>query len=739
MQLFRQHRQRRPRLGRRHSRDTASLHPGRAPLALLLLATSALVASSGCDSGRQLPPDAGIATDCSLDAVIEARPGFPFDPQVFREQVWPALEQACAQAGCHLAPNGVGGFSVWPVSTEPCEFSASFNAVYAKTDFRNDPKNSRVYASVTGANPLHPAIPEDADLDLVLDYVTAAYQAYVDYFGVTDPTLLFDRADYVGIIQPAFDAAGCTISACHAPSTAADGFVLHPFPAADSAEMDENLYNVVKLIDFSTGDDGASRSRIYVRSIDQHRHALLRPTSSEALLDWIRAGLPDGDEPPGPGCADVSGFNLEVFRDDIRPILVGEASVPGEPTNSGCALSVCHGEDRGAGTLYLDEDASAEDNLAQIACFVDLANPSASQLLVCPIKHPDCNIYPHPGEDIFSGVTDLRYQRVLSYLYASTRESTPLDFAFFAQKINPLFNDEDTVGDGQSGLTCADVQSCHGVTTAGQTPPNYSNFAIIREAISEQDLLLNFMSAANFTYFPDPTQSSLFLYPTDEISNLANPWATGLRHPGGQAFAPGDPEAALILRWAGGLRVDEHSQVRNWLVGGDFPANDVVDEMITDEASVQPRVFDTTGGSTRFHRGEWRGYFADQGFIDLNDPAEGFARDVPTQRMVYAVAYIINTDPQPLEITFTVRSPNDVMLYVGEQLDIGRGGTGTALTTSLPSYAATHSLTRVMVKVLQTPEVAEFGFEFELADRRGEKFDATDPRLVFKLGPQGGI
>jgi hypothetical protein len=708
-------------------------------VAIVFVLTGSL--ASSCSDPPRSAPDAGIPEECTLHAEIEARPGFPFEPGVFREEVWPALADTCARGGCHLAPNGAGDFAIWPVSSDPCAFASSFNAVYEKTDFRNDPKNSRVYASVTGANPAHPPLAGAPSLDAILDYVVSAYEAYVEQFGAADPTLLFDAAVYGASVQPALDDAGCLDAGCHDDS-AAGGFGLHPRPAADSAELTDNLGRVVKLIDFSTGQAGAPLSRIYVRSIDGHRGVRLPGEDAAALLDWLRDDLPPGDQPPPPGCADPGSFNLALFRDEILPVLRGDRDLndPGSGrVTTGCTRGPCHGTEREPGTLYLADDAPVEDNLRRFACFVDLANPSASQVLACPLDLPGCVVSPHPGEDIYSGVKDRNYQRVLSYLYASASEATPLDFAFFVRRISPMFNDPNAVQDGALGRSCSDNQVCHGVQIIGDRPANYSNLPLIPETTAEEELMLNFIAAANFAYFPEPSQSSLFLYPTNEITNLENPLATGLPHPGGRAFGPDEPEAALILEWAGGLRSDDEGYMRYWLVAGDFGASDVTDPGILAEATMMPRIFESSSQSLTFHAGQWDAFVSTQRFIDLNEQGQGFFRPVPSERLVYAVSYVINTTPDDLRVVMRVSSPNDVELHAGNERGVGFAGAGTSVTVTLPPYASSRQVTRIMVKVFQTSDDPTFGFELQLTDADANVLTGAGRELVFKLGPQGGI
>jgi hypothetical protein len=358
---------------------------------------------------------------------------------------------------------------------------------------------------------------------------------------------------------------------------------------------------------------------------------------------------------------------------------------------------------------------------------------------VCPLDLPGCTLSPHPGNDVFFGVKDRNYQRVLSYLYASAREATPLDFAFFVRKISPMFNDPKAVQNGALGMSCSDNRVCHGMQIIGDRPANYSNLPLIPETTLEEDLMLNFIAAANFTYFPEPAQSSLFLYPTNEIANLDNPLATGLPHPGGRAFGPDAPEAALILEWAGGLRPDDTGHVRHWLVAVDFGASNVTDAKILDEATMTPRLFALSGQSQAFHAGQWDGFFSDQPFIALDQPGQGFFRAEPFDRIVYAVTYVINTRPSAVDTVMRVSSPNDVEIYAGDAYNVGRDGSGTSVMVTLPPYASSRKITRILVKVFQTSDDPTLGFALQLTDMAGTIITGASRELVFKLGPEGGI
>ena len=133
---------------------------------------------------------------------------------------------------------------------------------------------------------------------------------------------------------------------------------------------------------------------------------------------------PDASAPPA-ACADIDQFDLDVFANEIMPILTGDVDLntPGA-VYTGCTREACHGLDRGPGTLFLDGTDTAANNLSRFVCFVDLDDPPASQILVCPLGDDGCTIDPHPGADLFSGVDDLNYQRLLSYVTDSASAAT---------------------------------------------------------------------------------------------------------------------------------------------------------------------------------------------------------------------------------------------------------------------------------------------------------------------------
>ncbi len=707
---------------------------------MLVIAGAAWAAGlglGGCGQEPEPPPPPPPA-GCVLDAPAEKSPGYPFNPQVFRNEVWPVLAGSCLGSGCHGGPSGAGQFSVWSVSEDQCDFVNTFNQVAAKTDLLNQAANSRVYVAVSGSKPGHVSLSSKPDdLQIILDYVTDAYETKQRDNGTK---VVFDLARYQSEVDPLFEKNGCLNAGCHDPGARAGGFFLEIAPALDSDAMEANYDEVVKRIEVNSGKAGARLSVIYARTQKIHVNAGFAAGDAETLLAWIEDGLPEGPKPPAT-CTDAGRFNVGVFGAEIMPVLEGSVDLNDRDggVSTGCTRSACHGAQRGPGTLFLDAAAAPAENLERFACFVNLDNPSASAILACPLGLQSCPIGDgHPGGDIFSGVTDLNYQRILSYLYAATSNS-PLDFAFYARKIDPLFNDEDSVQDGALGLTCASTQGCHGVVSATQPPPNRSNFPIIAESFEEADLRLNYAAASNFTHFQQADQSALILYPTNEIANVDNPLGTGLPHPV-EAFALGDEEALLILEWAGGLRATADGFLRHWLVAGDFTATNVTDEPIANEGALAPEIFDEAGASRRFNNGLWDGFFSAADFIDLNDPIQGFFVQGGQDRIVYAVAYVTNTTTRDINALFAVSSPNDVEITVGNGSgSIGRNGAGATATASLPAYAVndTDRYTRIVIKVFQRPGDAQFGFDLKITDDDGDALQRHD--LLFKLSPDGSI
>jgi hypothetical protein len=547
----------------------------------------------------------------------------------------------------------------------------------------------------------------------------------------------FNVTTYTTVIEPML--VTCQGSGCHSEPGAA-GFTLKPGAAAGNAALTDNFVAVTRR----TNLDNPQQSLIYVQATVKHASGASRQvdqTQAQALLAWIEDAKKNNVPNPGGGngCAPVDRFNLGVFRSEVLPILSGAVDLnqaDGQGRGPGCMSSQCHGIDRGPGKLSLVASADPATQLQNFACFVDLNSPSLSQILACPLDLGYCQLQ-HPGQDVLGGNDDFNYQRLLAFIYGAKANVSPLDFAFFVRNINPIFNDINAVEGGAQGRTCADTFSCHGVSVAGQIPPNGSDFPIIPAASGLDRLTFNFVSATGFTNFLTPNGSSLFLYPTNLVADrVASPFATGLAHPGGPDFASNSNEANAILTWAGGLRPDNQGFNRNWLTNGDFPASLITDQTLIDELSIEPSIFDNGGGF--FNRGEWDGTFSASNNIDLNAV---FPRAQNSGRIAYAVAYIVNTVPRPIQAQMSIVTNNPIRIYV-DGLLVGQNDQsgGNTAFLSLPAAGATNAkATKVLIKLLQRANDAQFAFTAQFRDQFGTLLTDVTRELVFTLAANGGI
>jgi hypothetical protein len=665
----------------------------------------------------------------------EQTPGYPYNMDTFSAAVLPVLTTSCAGAACHSAPAQNGGFTVW--SDAGCSAARTFNSVIEQVDLAT-PANSPLLAAVNGS-PGHPfAFPAGAaGLAALNDFVATAAASYAaGGGGTTAPPgpSPFDYAVFQSQLQPALDAAGCATAGCH--GTGAGGFAMKSAPAAASADMEAAFIAVTSR----TSLVNPARSLIYTRSTVQHAGAStqLAPAAAQALLAWITTARANAGTTRNPTCAPVTAFNAGVFKSEIMPILSGQVDfnrADHAGHGAGCMASVCHGVDRGPGKLSLPPPASDGAQLQSFACFVNLAAPQQSELVVCPSDYAGCRTSPHPGQDVLGGGQDLNYRRVLAFIYSGKSAASPFDYAYFIRKVNPTFNVVDPRQGGDISHTCADY-GCHGVTLPGEPASNGSDFPILSEAFGDARLTANFVAATGFVNFLDPADSSLYLYPTNEIANrAAHPLASGNPHPGGHAWSTSSEAAQAVLTWAAGLRPDAQGYQRNWLVAGDFIANRLSDPTPVDETTVTPRIFDPGGGS--FNVGQWDGLFSSDSTVDLDVPFSRPSNAVG--RLAYATSYVVNTYPRPQTVQLIVTTSNPVRVYVNGQLwaqNDQSGGTTASFT--LAASGADRSA-RILIKVMQRSTDRAFAFRAQLTDDHATVLTDSNSGLVFMLGPDGGV
>ena len=670
----------------------------------------------------------------------EASPGYPFDVAKFETDIQPVLAKSCGSQGCHAAPTGNSNFIVWSAAKRgDCEFVKGFNSFVGKVDLAT-PANSAALTAVNGGLAGHPfkldaTSPDLAKLQSFVSSAATTFASGSGGGGVVPPPgpSPFDFKVFQATIEPML--ATCAGAGCHS-APGASGFTV-TFPPADKDHAD----NFVAVTGRTNLQNPAS-SLIYVQATVQHgsgKSRTVNATQAPALLQWITDAKANAGNNPNPTCAPVGNFNLGVFRTEVLPILDGslDLNIPGgQGRGPGCMSTACHGVDRGPGKLSLILAAEATTQLQNFACFVNLAAPSSSEILLCPLNQPGCRKQPHPGQDVLGGNNDLNYQRLLAFVYGAKTQVSPLDFAFFVRNINPIFSDINAVEGGALGKSCADTQTCHGVSVAGQAAPNGSNFPILPNATGLDLLTANFVSATGFVTFLNPGESSLFLYPTNEIANrAAHPFATGIDHPGGLDFAVDSVQARAIVQWAGGLRPDRQGFNANWLVLGDFAASQITDQTALQEDSVTPNIFDRGGGS--FNIGQWDGFFSTNASVDFNVP---FPRAATSGRVAYAVAYVVNTTPRLIKAQIQFNTNNPIRIYVDNQLSAQNinGGGATAFLSLNP--AGTGKAVKVLVKLLQRSGDAAFSFQAQFTDQQtGVAFTDATRELVFTLGPNGGL
>ena len=566
-------------------------------------------------------------------------------------------------------------------------------------------------------------------------------------------------------IQPILDTAGgtgCTNTSCHGAAAGIGGLALSRTPASGSSQMQANFTAISALCNPQVPD----QSVFYLQATNNHGGLAVSQAQGTQILDWIQhtssGTMPTGDAgstgsscPPGSPGADLTAyFNLDYFAGEIEPILFGTVNynqAPGQPVASdSCGRSSCHGSP--TNPLSLSPSNSPAVNLHNFGCFVNLASPSSSPILQCPLNtDPSLCTAPggqHPGQDVFSSEQDLNFQRVASWLYSAQPPSSaaagtqgaasPLDLAWFARQVGTIFDDPAFGGEGTTGSrTCSDTSTCHGVSAVGQAPPNLSNFPMLANATTKEAILVNYATSSGFANFYTVQGSELFLFPTNEIADTTQPYATGLAHPGGVDIALGSAAAQQILTWAGGLRPDGNGDVLNWLVAGTYDATDVTQTTsVGDETTLAPTIFDPS--NTQLNGGIWDLCASPSELVDLTQPFGAAG----TNRVAYAYANVINVTGSAIQASVSVTSPNAVEVFVGSSAGLGeQAGANTATTVAtFPSFTSAKTTTRILVKVLQRQGDTQFAFTLNLTNlTTNAPLTDTTGELVFRLDPTGGI
>jgi hypothetical protein len=718
---------------------------------ILLPALLGLLLPLGCSSE---PGAGGGGGDCTISGGNEANPGYPFNLDQFESTIIPALATNCS-ASCH-DPGGSGEakFKTWATTAEKgnCDFVNTFEAVKAASD-TTTPAASRLYASKDTV-PDHASVAAESWAALLAFVTDANATCVADGGCVAGVITYFDKDTFTSTIQPALDAAGCANPGCHQQPNGTNGFNLYTSPTAQE-EIDANFDSVTdaKWINLTGAPESAD---LYIQSGNGHglQTAVFAADASAALLKWITdaktaADAAGGSGTPPPSCSDSTLLNKFDFSGEILPMLRGEIDfnnpqneqiVTGCARNLGGAAGACHDISRGPGKF--DLVGTEDEALQKFACFIDLKSPSNSPVLLCPSGAGGCPAPGgvHPGGRLFVDPFDINYQKLASFLFAAVQGRTPIDFGQYARTVDVLFNDEAACDDEQANRKCADNVACHGVNGANQRPPNLSDFGIIPEASDVATLRTNFAASQAFVNFLVPESSSMFLYPTDEISNVNNQFATGLEHGGGQCFAVDSVEADTVLGWAQGLRPDGNGFLTAWLIGGQFSTQDADQEFLIDEAGARFSIFDPSGGE---QLGQEFDFF--QSDVQENDigavfDAEGGA--VGQGRTGYAIAYLINTTGTDQLLQLNIQTQNDITVFFnGQQSSSPDGGGNVSVTATIPAYSPDEPVPSIVLRIFQAQNQAAMAFTAQLLDEDDVPIDGVNTADVVEVtgGAEGGF
>ena len=563
---------------------------------------------------------------------------------------------------------------------------------------------------------------------------------YIRDFRVTDISASpFDFGIYSQFIADILENANsggvnCADSTCH--SIGVGGLTLTTRGAGSVSTI--NQANFVNVIDNISLTLPSTQTAFYRAASTVHAGGLsnvLSQTELNTISNWIEDARGNASVPPG-GCASPVNYNLDVFRTEIQPILFGHIDYNNlQETNvtSGCLGNGCHEADRFGGALVIKRENSAQDNLRALTCFINETNPTLSEVFLCAIGSSECSSSNHPGGQLWQGSTDANYQRLMQYITTSSQPTTPIDFSYFAALINPILTSSGLAANGG----CANLQ-CHGF--AGEQFSGTSNFKLFQNETNLELIEHNFRAAAAFTNFLVPEASSLFLYPTDEISNVDNIQAVGVTH--SRLFESTSVPAENIRRWAGGLRLEPGGGLTDWLVVGTFRTSDLLDNTVVNEATVAPGFGDRVLGADA-QNGNWTVRPAERDFRAVN--LDSVFEEATASRTAYAVSYLLNLSEQTISARLNITTNVDMHIYVNGLLStemiVGTSSSADGVAVlSLPPFSTTRQTTKVLLKMFQNTGAGQEDMQFSAILQEADSsipLDNFDGRVVIKLGPEG--
>ncbi len=653
----------------------------------------------------------------------------PFDIDAYQSVVWPVLERSClGGVACHggYETSRGGGLRLYDAPAGAQQHYDNFLRVRAYTNLA-DPPYSKLLLEGLGVS-VHAGggiwAEADAGYLAVLGWIEEAAGVEEEEQpepipdpeepppeappppGCTLPDVQNSRYDfdvYVTAIQPGFNQ-DCATAACHGGGDGG-GLELTITDDPTSCEMVRNFF-VSQRFAFP---NNVEASPLLLKPLyDAHTGGSIYAGEADpryqALEAWILAvGAEQADEVVEIADDGESPFDYPRFQERVAPLLVD----PGAPSN--CADRSCHGsnEEVNRGGLFLFPNPELGSNemasdFHAIAAFADAENPAASPLLTKAAGAGGHRVVLTPDQNA--------YEEILDWIYRA-RGFARLDPVYYAERVQPIFDDPAACGEDNLRFTCASVGACHGTYQPARGPENRSQFGLIPAPDSIAALRHNYDQASNMVSLRAPERSPLILQPLAADQG-------GVYHSGGDNWQADDEWTQGIRRWIEGMHPTAEGYIRDWLVlgavdpGGEGLARDWLGE-------TEPVYGGTVAGQT------WGARVGGDDYVALEGDG-----------LHHAAAFLINDTGGALtvDLFFGAASYGEVWLR-GERVLADRDAAAPdvgALATA-PAITLAPGINRVLVKVLGGADGS--GFYLRVRDRAEGDLGGLTVRLG---GVEGG-
>ncbi len=661
-------------------------------------------AASGPDAGgppatAAPPPSSGAPPAAGSTGPADSR---PFDLEAYERVVWPALSRGCVgNVACHGGYDTARGGGL-RLHAEPAGAQGHYENFLRVRGYTNldDPPYSKLLLEGLGVS-THAGgalfTEQDPDYLAMLGWIEAAAETG-DAEGEAPPVVAppppgcslpdarnsrYDFEVYANTLQPSL-ARDCASAACHGGE---DGGALQ-LAVTDDPTSCETVRNFFVAQRFAHPHNVEASPLLLKPLYAAHTGGSIYEGEADpryqALAAWILAvGASQVDEGVEP--ADEPPFDYPRFQERVAALLLAPAS----PHN--CADRSCHGSDDVAarGALFLfDEPELGSDEMASdfhaLAAFADPDNPTGSALLTKAAGEGGHRVVLTPDDDA--------YEEVLDWIYRA-RGYARLDPVYFAERVQPLFDDPAASGADNQRWTCASVGACHGTYQPARGPENRSRFGLVPAPDGLAALQHNYDQASNMVSPRDPDRSPLLLQPLAVDQG-------GVYHSGGDNWARDDAWAGRVRRWIEGMRPTPEGYVRDWLVlgalepGGEGLARDWLD-------GAEPAYGATVAGQS------WGARVEGGDYIEL----EGSG-------LHHAAVYLLNDGDGALSVDlfFGAAAYGEVWLD-GERVlaDRDPGEPDPGALAVAPALSLEPGVHRVLVKVLADGDGG--GFYLRLRDR----------------------